>query len=678
MVSANRNAEPVNSLNLFSTLRIAAMEEWQGNYYHLLPLLIILCLVGYVINSHNRCRAAKSRSKPSTGNHIGHVVTLDGSALYYGGDQWPIYDTRFNLRLSLCYGPVIRVKQGTRSLFAALAQWVNIVFLYFTGRLHHGTDTTILINSLTGDDGTLKRLLNSCASRAPSIAAGKYLSRGRRIVLMPYGPDWLRHRKAFASLLTREKVRTLWAPALRTEAMVLVERLADVDDAGALERGKRVVDEVSRFTASTVLQITYARRVATSDDPILKDLEVVSRNIASAFQPGRYWVEKFAPLDIFPAVLSPWKRKLNADHEFEASVFGRLLQDVEVRLGNSSCCEAQQIHAPEVVIPVKECAATQLLRGPACDGELDHDAIAYLAAGLFEAGTETTAMTINTFLLGAACNPEATRRAQVEMDGLMALGHERQGMKTVPGFEDLQGLPLLSAFVKESLRLTPSGASGVGHTFAGEGSQSLTLGHGKGEVGSKKLNVPSGATVLGSIYGLHHDSVTFRDPWKFDPSRWLSPVATKPGEREACRPTTLDYTHACFAFGFGKRICPGSTLACYSLTMAIALLLLCFDFSLTEAAVRLCAEMKDQDNEEYLAWERLFGEGGRKVIEKERALKAGGGHPSREQEMGSVLIDAHVAFKLSREQVGECVWLMPRKDEVGLAVVRDALAALRS
>ncbi|KAJ4418698.1 hypothetical protein N0V82_005369 [Gnomoniopsis sp. IMI 355080] len=647
------------------------------SYYHLPPLLTILCLVGYVISSHSRRKVAKSRCQTSTGNYNDQVPTLDGSALYYDGGQWPIYDTRFNLRLSIYHGPVIRVKQGTRSFLAALVQWLNTIFLFLTGQFRHGDDTTILINSLAGDDGTLKRLLNSCASRAPSIAAGKYLSRGRRIVLMPYGPTWLHHRKAFASLLTREKVRTLWAPALRIEAAMLVERLADIDEDGALGRGKRVVDEVSRFTASTVLQITYARRAATPDDSILKDLEVVSRNIASAFQPGRYWVENFALLDIFPAILSPWKRRLNADHEFEASLFGRLLHDVEVRLSSSSCSEAQKRQVPEVVIPVEGCAAAQLMRGPACDGELDRDAIAYLAAGLFEAGTETTAMTINTFLLGAACNPEATRQAQVEMDGLMAFRHNERGTKTVPSFEDLQGLPLLAGFVKEALRLTPSGASGVGHTFARAESQSLTLGRGKGEMGSKRLDVPSGATVLGSIYGLHHDSATFRDPWRFDPSRWLGPAANT-GEQQACRPTTLDYTHACFAFGFGKRICPGSTLACYSLTMAIALLLLCFDFSLTEAAARFYVEMNDMDKDEYLAWERLFGEGGRQVIEKERTLKAGRDHLSREEKIGSVLIDAHVAFKLSREQVGECVRLVPREDGWGLAVVRDGLAALRS
>lgn len=649
------------------------MSKWHLSHYEVCLILTVLVLVGVVIKTCTRRASPALRRRAPASSHHKEVPTLNGSTLYYERVAWPIYDARFNLRLSLLHGPVIRIEQGTKSFLGALVQKLSNSFLHVTRQLSHADDTTILINSLEGDDGTLKRLLNSCASRAPSIAAGKYLSREHRIVLMPYGPEWIRHRKAFATLLTREKVRTLWAEALRVEAMVLVERLAGVEDDGSSRLdGKRVVDEVSRFTASTVLQIAYARRAAVPGDPILKDLDVVSKNIASAFEAGRYWVESCPVLDVFPEFVSPWKRKLNADQQFEASLFRGLVHDVERRLGESHEVR-QRRQGPEIVTPVEKCAAVQLLRGQSCCGGLDRDAIAYLAAGLFEAGTETTAMTLNTFLLGAASNSEVTKMAQAEMDDLMASNYEDNGESMMPDFEDLQGLPFLSAFVKEALRLTPSGASGVGHTFAGDESQPLQLGRGWGKSESKRLDVPSGATVLANIYGLHHDSAMFRDPWRFNPMRWLPTVTCNADHRQA----TLDHTYACSAFGFGKRICPGSTLACYSLTMAIAMLLLCFDFSLTDAATSIYREKQQQENDECSAWERLFGPRGRVVIERERALKKGGYH-SREDEIGSILIDAHVTFKLSRSQLGDCIRLVARKNETGLAIVREGLAALRS
>lgn len=646
--------------------RITVMWEWWyivGDSRALSLLLAIACFLAIAITSCAR-GVAKWKRLARTSQEDHQVPTLEGNELYYARTRWPVYDARFNLRLSLLHGPVVRVRLRSTSLVARLMRsWMDS-FLRDTAT---SSDTTVLINSLAGDNGALRGLLNACASRAPSLAAGKYLSRGRRIVLMPYGPEWLRHRKAFASLLTREKVKGLWAEALRFEAMVLVDRLAE--DSGRAPDGlagrTSLADEVSRFTASTVLQIAYARRAATPDDPVLRDLEVVSQNIAGAFRPGRYWAESFPVLDVFPALISPWKRKLNAHHAFEKGIFRDLLQDVEDRISSNGEARAVDRHA--IMIPVEECAAAQLLPTQVSHG-LDRDAVAYLAAGLLEAGTETTAMTINAFLLGAACNPEYTRRAQAEMDSLMTASAPGD-RKTVPRFQDLEGLPLLSGFVKEALRLTPAGASGVGHTRAAAGQQSFDLTkkdrNGEGEEGARRLDVPSGATVLANIYGLHHDSKTFAHPWRFDPGRWLS----KPDEAGR---KTLDHTHACFAFGFGRRICPGSTLACYSLTMAIALLLLCFDFSWTDEAWRVCAEMTAQKDEEDAAWERLVGDGERGVVERERAMRDF--HRSEEERVGSVLVDAHIAFKLSRAQLGACVRLVRREDGVGLGVVRDALA----
>lgn len=634
--------------------------EWQrvGNYK--LPLLLVLVFfLGFIISSYSRKTV---RSKLQAPTSLGHKVpTINGNELYYERARWPVYDARFNFRLSFLHGPVVCVELGSQSIVMGLMKWLS-TFLCGTRPC---SDTTILINSLADDNGTLKGLLNSCPSRTPSVAAGKYLSRGRRIVLMPFGPEWTRHRKAFASLLTRDKVKNQWAGVLRFEAMVLAERLSNIGNPppGGSSQTKWV-DEISRFTASTVLQIAYARRAVTPDDPILKDLETVSKNIASAFQPGRYWVESFPLLDLFPTFVSSWKQKLNADHEFENALFNNLLQDVEQRLGSRCEMRERANQLQKACVPVEECASALLLRSHDCPG-LDRDAVAYLSAGLFEAGTDTTAMTINTFLLGAASSPGFTRRAQAEMDDLMSSIDRDQ--RTVPGFQDLEGLQLLSACVKEALRLTPAGASGVGHTAAVAEPQSYELRDTKGEEGLKRLDVPSGAVVLANIYGLHHNSETFDDPWRFNPSRWLPPPASQEIHRR-----TLDHTHACFAFGFGKRICPGSTLACYSLTVAIALLLLCFDIRLTDDARSICAEIQGQNDDEDSAWKRLFGATGGELIKREKSLRTV--HTSQEERIGSVLIDAHIAFKLSRAQVAACVSLVSREGGIGLEAVRDSLA----
>lgn len=603
---------------------------------------------------------------------------IDGTQLYYGRKRWPQYEARFNLRLSYVYGPVVLIRHQSTTWLARLRRW----FVGWVGRAREDTDTTVLINSLSTNERVLKGLIASCASRPPSIPAGKYLSRGRRIVLQPYGPAWILHRRVFTSLLRKDKISNRWTKALRHEAMVMVRRIAELGPKSQNPTCTTVLDEVSRFTASSVLQITYARRAETPDDPILRDLRVVSQNIASAFTPGRYWVEDLPLLDIFPTFVSPWKRKLTADHHFEMKLFEGLLHGVEVRIEGSqgghdpNHCKLPEKAGGSVIAP-EESAAAELLWS--CQFHLGREDIAYLAAGIFEAGTETTAMTINTFLLAAACYPEMTKRAQAEIDDYMS--SKDQGEELVPTFADLQQLPYLGAVVKEALRLTPTGSSGVGHTSSRLEPNFLDLDC-DGVGGTDKLAIPPGAAVLANIYGLHHDHARYPDPWLFDPDRWITPAdpdeESSPNEQKCAPPgPSLDYRHANFAFGFGRRICPGSGLASHSLSIATALLLLCFDFELTDRAEDHRRAVEEQDREEFRMWAELFpsaGGGARAAVQRERAARLD--HRDEGDRIGRGLIDAYIAFKLSREQLAECIHLEPRKGVPWLKAVGDALSSI--
>lgn len=575
-------------------------------------------------------------SKRREGDCRLQIRTLDGSHLYYDGAPWPVYDARFNLSLSWLYDPIVVVKQNPQRLLARLGRSLNDIL--FPAQRH--SDTTVLINSFRwGKDQHLQRILTDCISRAPSIAAGKYLSRGRRIVLMPYGPEWKRHQSAFAKLLTRERLRKEWAKAVRVEAMVMVDHLKDM---ACLDDGK-AVEEISRFAASSVLQIAYARRAATLDDPVLNSLEVVSKNMSKAFKPGNCLVDSCPLLDILPAWVSPWKRRLNADHAFEMAVFTNLLQTVEDRLGDHV---GDGHEDPDIIIPAERCAAAQLLHG---EDNFDRGDVAYLAAGLLEAGAETTAMTITAFLLGASANPNYVAHAQREIESLMV------GRQSAPDFEDLEMLSsgYVSGFVREALRLTPTCSSGMAHTTTKAARHHIDV-HGDREKTAATLDIPSGAAVLANIYGLHHDPQAFPDPWRFDPARWL-PFPQ----------TTGDYTHACFAFGFGRRRCPGSKLASYSVTMAVVLLLWCYDFKLdSDVAREVWAEIQRAESAE-------------SIKEREAAMQEQEDEGAR---LHMALIDAYITFRMSGAQVAKCVRLIPRYGVSGedpLSIVEHTLAALR-
>ena len=72
---------------------------------------------------------------------------------------------------------------------------------------------------------------------------------------------------------------------------------------------------------------------------------------------------------------------------------------------------------------------------------------------MYSAGTDTLGGALATFILAMLANPEAQKKAQLEVDGIT----ERQRL---PNFSDREALPYVSALVKEVLRwrvVTPIG-----------------------------------------------------------------------------------------------------------------------------------------------------------------------------------------------------------------------------
>lgn len=77
-----------------------------------------------------------------------------------------------------------------------------------------------------------------------------------------------------------------------------------------------------------------------------------------------------------------------------------------------------------------------------------------MAANIFLGGADTITAGVGTFLLIMVCYPEIQKRAQEELDRVV--GHGR-----LPGFEDEESLPYLSAIIKEVHRWKPSVPTGA-------------------------------------------------------------------------------------------------------------------------------------------------------------------------------------------------------------------------
>jgi len=82
------------------------------------------------------------------------------------------------------------------------------------------------------------------------------------------------------------------------------------------------------------------------------------------------------------------------------------------------------------------------------DGWLRDTLLAYTAGTVLEAGSDTTASTMQSFILFMISHPDVMRKVRDELD--RAVGSDR-----MPTFEDEPNLPYLVACIKETLRRRP-------------------------------------------------------------------------------------------------------------------------------------------------------------------------------------------------------------------------------
>lgn len=142
------------------------------------------------------------------------------------------------------------------------------------------------------------------------------------------------------------------------------------------------------------------------------------------------------------------------------------------------------------------------------NGKLDRDkedAIKWAAGILYGGGSDTTVAALSSFILAIVLFPEVQQRAQEELDSLLGTCPER-----LPRFEDQERLPYTSALVTEVLRWYGIVPISTPHMA----DQEIIYG---------SYRIPKGACLLPIAWCLHHDPLTYQDPFSFSPERFLEP-----------------------------------------------------------------------------------------------------------------------------------------------------------
>uniref|UniRef100_A0A6M2CT60 Putative cytochrome n=1 Tax=Rhipicephalus microplus TaxID=6941 RepID=A0A6M2CT60_RHIMP len=181
------------------------------------------------------------------------------------------------------------------------------------------------------------------------------------------------------------------------------------------------------------------------------------------------------------------------------------------------------------------------------DDSRDHftvETLVGMVTSFLLAGTASTAGTIHWHMVKNAMEPD-TLQARIQREIDEVIGRERP-----PKWEDRLHMPFTMASVWEMDRWKTSTPLGVPR----EASEDTIV---------DDFFIPKGTVIMANFWAAHFDVNFWKDPEKFDPTRFLNDDGTLMTRKPECL----------LPFSFGKRTCPGEILATVEIFLAVTSLL---------------------------------------------------------------------------------------------------------
>lgn len=404
------------------------------------------------------------------------------------------------------FGSLLELRHDTHLAIDRLARRYGDICL-----LRFGSVPTVIISEpgLLQEAFGKTELADRWVSEIMDILSGQ-----QDLVLAPYGEHWRRmQRFANRELLSARNLNTVRERHIESVVNGLAERMAKMGDAGQPVSPPELT---AQSNSNLMFRAIFGREEDSSDEFLhLRDtlLGYISWLFATATATNL-------------ADYIPWLRFLPNNgikeavrqSEVASSVISALVDAARNRPGLDLSAPACLI---EVMLAQQE------------SGEISDTMTRRLCMDLLIAGTDTSAQTVNWFLLIMANRPAIQAKVHEELDRVI-------GRDALPGVDDRTRLPYTFACLAESMRYRTIGPLGLPHKASEDT-----------EIGGYRI--PAGAQVLGNVYSIHHDPRYWDAPHEFIPERFLP-------QADGSMPAAL--TGASYIpFGTGHRRCPGRRFA---------------------------------------------------------------------------------------------------------------------
>lgn len=331
-------------------------------------------------------------------------------------------------------------------------------------------------------------------------------------------------------------------PYLHFETAKFLHEVAN--DAALASDSVGLFNSIGRYTYSAFASQSFGMDVPTASNPAIEYIYRSGLEPILGTLPGYHVVDMFPVLAKLPLFLKPWERKARALYESNRQWCVDRMQRVQQAITKGT--------APDSFM-------ARILQDEQHMGFSDLEEASYLGFSLVIGAADTSKLSSWSFLEAMLRFPAVQKKALAEIEAVVGIADR------LPVYQDLDNIPYVRCLMKEVWRWRPPVALGHAHTTT----KDLTY---------RGYRLPRGSRLHLNAWAIHRDPARYPDPDRFWPERYTDDLTTSEESKNA--PDVKDRDH--FAFGSGRRICPGYHVAERSLAIAIMRLVWAFEISVAE------------------------------------------------------------------------------------------------
>ncbi|KXH66816.1 hypothetical protein CSAL01_04786 [Colletotrichum salicis] len=402
-------------------------------------------------------------------------------------------------------------------------------------RVSFGSQKSYYLNSDKVVKAVMDKKSATTSGRPRWISSSEHMTNSWNVLLLDAAkPRWKQHRKIVNSSLTDAARADDILPYLHYESAKFLSQVANSEQTVPHEQLFRMI---LRYTYSVLSLQMFGMDVPENEDRVIDDIHETGAALILGTLLEVTYVDTFPLLDRLPLAFKPWEKR---DSE-------RFHRDVRF------CMEKVERIREEKPKGVSQKAfLPRIVSSGDLQGFENLEEASLTALGLIFGGADTSAISTWSFLEAMLLFPDVQGKAR-------KLIHEVVGDR-MPVYEDLHEILYVRCLTKETWRWRPPVPLGHPHVT-------------KEDVDCEGCRIPKVAKLYLNAYAIGHDEKRHYDPDSFVPERYQKDTTTAIQSMNLADATKRDH----FAFGSGRRACPGYHLTERSLSIIIMRILSTFE-----------------------------------------------------------------------------------------------------